>query len=195
MSNHPWKEKLDAYVDGELADEELRDFEAHLSACRNCAIEALDRTQLKRATRAAAMRFSPPPELRQRIATSIAPRRRPVFFLCRPAVAVAVALVLAVAVSAFLLMRRSEREQALAELVDLHVSTLASANPVDVISSDRHTVKPWFQGRLPFTFNLPELNGSEFKLDGGKLVYFRGRPAAQLIYELRKHEFSVFFVQ
>ena len=70
-----------------------------------------------------------------------------------------------------------------------------SANPVDVVSTDRHTVKPWFQGKLPFTFNLPELQGSEYKLDGGKLVYFRNQPGAQLIYELRKHELSVFIVQ
>ena len=62
----------------------------------------------------------------------------------------------------------SAREQALAELVDLHVATLASANPVDVISTDRHTVKPWFQGKLPFTFNLPELQNSSFKLVGGR---------------------------
>ena len=52
----------------------------------------------------------------------------------------------------------------------------------------------WFQGKLPFTFNLPELQGSLYKLDGGKLVYFRNQPGAQLIYELRKHELSVFIV-
>jgi len=81
------------------------------------------------------------------------------------------------------------------ELLDMHVAALASANPVDVVSTDRHTVKPWFQGKLPFTFNLPELQGSQYKLDGGKLVYFRNQPGAQLIYELRKHEMSVFIVQ
>ena len=46
---------------------------------------------------------------------------------------------------------------------------LSSPNPVDVISDDRHTVKPWFQGKLPFTFNLPELAGSNFTLIGGTL--------------------------
>jgi anti-sigma factor RsiW len=65
---------------------------------------------------------------------------------------------------------------------------------VDVVSSDRHTVKPWFQGKLPFTFNLPELQGSNYTLLGGRLVYFRGKAGAQLIYELRKHEFSVFIL-
>jgi anti-sigma factor RsiW len=75
------------------------------------------------------------------------------------------------------------------------VATLASSNPVDVVSTDRHTVKPWFQGKLPFTFNLPELQGSPYKLLGGKLVYFDRNPTAQLVFELRKHELSVFIAQ
>jgi anti-sigma factor RsiW len=72
---------------------------------------------------------------------------------------------------------------------------MASANPVDVVSTDRHTVKPWFQGKLPFTFNLPELQDSPYKLLGGKLVYFKHTPGAQLLFELRKHQLSVFIVQ
>jgi anti-sigma factor RsiW len=72
---------------------------------------------------------------------------------------------------------------------------MASANPVDVISTDKHTVKPWFQGKLPFTFNLPELGDSPYRLVGGKVIYFRHAPGAQLLYELRKHELSVFIVQ
>jgi anti-sigma factor RsiW len=56
-------------------------------------------------------------------------------------------------------------------------------------------VKPWFQGKLPFTFNLPELANSQYKLLGGKLVYFRDQPTAQLLFELRKHEISVFIAQ
>ena len=83
----------------------------------------------------------------------------------------------------------------MAELLDLHVATLASANPVDVISTDRHTVKPWFQGKLPFTFNLPELQNSPFKLIGGKVIYFDHNPGAQLLFQLRNHQLSVFILQ
>jgi anti-sigma factor RsiW len=107
-------------------------------------------------------------------------------------VAAALALIF---ISAALWMRHSAREQALAELVDLHVATMASANPVDVISTDRHTVKPWFQGKLPFTFNLPELQNSSFKLVGGKVIYFQHSPGAQLLFELRNHQLSVFVLQ
>jgi anti-sigma factor RsiW len=81
------------------------------------------------------------------------------------------------------------------ELADLHVATLASASPVDVVSTDRHTVKPWFQGKIPFSFNLPELQGSEFTLVGGRITYFAQTPGAHLIYQIRKHEVSVFIFQ
>jgi anti-sigma factor RsiW len=77
----------------------------------------------------------------------------------------------------------------------MHVATLASANPVDVISTDRHTVKPWFAGRIPFSFNLPELLNSEFTLAGGRVAYFHHSPGAQLLFHLRKHELSVFIFQ
>lgn len=195
MTCEVWRDKLDAYVDGEAPEQDSGAIEEHLATCHDCAAEALGRMQMKRATQAAAeMRYAPSPELRRRIEKSIAPKRRFAYWLS-PALAVAVVLLLAVTFSAFLVARRSAREQAMAQLLDLHVAALASANPVDVISSDRHTVKPWFQGKLRFTFNLPELQGSQYKLDGGKLVYFRGQPGAQLIYELRKHELSVFIVQ
>ncbi len=197
MSCELWAERLDAYVDGETPARELPALEEHLRTCPDCAAEALGRMQMKRATRAAAMRFTPPAELRQRIQKSIAPKRVRAAFWTSPALAIAVAaiLVLAIGVSSAVFARRSAHEQEMAQLMDLHVAALASPNPVDVVSSDRHTVKPWFQGRLPFTFNLPELAGSQYTLRGGRLVYFRGQAGAQLIYELGKHELSVFIVQ
>jgi anti-sigma factor RsiW len=56
-------------------------------------------------------------------------------------------------------------------------------------------VKPWFQGKLPFTFNLPELQTSPFKLVGGRLTYFQQSPGAQLLFEVAKHQISVFIFQ
>jgi anti-sigma factor RsiW len=69
---------------------------------------------------------------------------------------------------------------------------LPATSPVDVVSSDRHTVKPWFQGKLPFSFNLPELAGSPFILLGGRLTYLNHEPGAQLIYNIGAHHISVF---
>jgi anti-sigma factor RsiW len=151
---------------------------------------------MKRMTQSAAARYSPSPEFRQRIEKSIQPIRRSTWrFGWMPSLGLAaVALVLLVAGFAIWL-RHSAREQALSELVDLHVATLASANPVDVISTDRHTVKPWFQGKLPFTFNLPDLQGSSFKLIGGRVTYFEHSPGAQLLFQVRNHDLSVFIFQ
>jgi anti-sigma factor RsiW len=66
---------------------------------------------------------------------------------------------------------------------------------VDVISTDRHTVKPWFQGKIPFAFNLPELQNSEFTLLGGRMTYLDQTPGAHLIYDVGKHHISVFVFQ
>jgi len=95
-----------------------------------------------------------------------------------------------------LLSRPSAPSATVAQLIDQHVIMLASVNPVDVISSDKHTVKPWFQGKLPFTFNPPELaKDSPFTLIGGKLVYAQHAPGAELVYQVRQHKISVFIFQ
>lgn len=191
---------LDAYVDDGCTPEQIAAIDDHLRTCASCAAEVLARLQLKRATRAAAAaQFVPSPEFRLRIEKAVRKSRKPIWRTAWiPGLAAALALLL-IAVPAVVITRHQAREQAreqaLDELLDLHVATLASANPVDVISTDRHTVKPWFQGKLPFTFNLPELQDSPFKLVGGKLVYLNHSPGAHLLFDLRKHQISVFILQ
>ena len=190
-----WVPKLDGYVDGELSGGELTEVEAHLRACPTCAADALSRLQLKRMTQAAGRRFSPRQEFRLKIAQNIDAAKRPRWARrWAPALAAAAALVLMLVPGAVWL-QHLRTEQALGELADLHVSTLASANPVDVVSSDQHTVKPWFQGKLPFTFNMPDLETSPFKLIGGRLTYFQQSPGAQLLFDVGKHRISAFIFQ
>jgi anti-sigma factor RsiW len=198
MTCDPWRDKLDAYVDGDAVHGEIAGMAEHLRTCPSCAADALGRLQMKRMTQAAAARYSPSPEFRLRMEKSIQKSARtnskPVWaFSWMPRLVAVAALVLIVA--SVLWTRHSAREQALAELLDLHVATMASANPVDVISTDRHTVKPWFQGKLPFTFNLPELQNSPFKLVGGRVAYFKHTAVAQLLFDLRNHQMSVFILQ
>src|SRR6202034_3105801 len=81
------------------------------------------------------------------------------------------------------------------EVSDLHIATLAANQPPEVISTDRHTVKPWFQGKIPFSFNLPEFAGTEFTLLGGRVVYLHQQPGAQLIVAMRQHKISVLIFQ
>ena len=188
--------KLDAYVDGGGSPQELSDFDAHLRTCPSCAADAISRLQMKRLTRAAAARYTPSAEFRARLEKNIQRKQPPRWtFGWMPRLGVAAILLVLLALGVTLWIRHSTRQEAFAELVDLHVATLASTNPVDVVSTDRHTVKPWFQGKLPFTFNLPELQNSPFKLIGGRVAYFEQNPAAQLLFQIRSHHLSVFILQ
>jgi anti-sigma factor RsiW len=199
MTCDPWRGKLDAYVDGSASQEDLASMDAHLRTCPSCAADTLGRLQMKRMIQAAATgRYAPSPEFRLRLEKSMESntqsKRTPVWAFAWMRLAVAAVAVLIIA-SVVLWTRYLAREQVLAELLDLHVATMASANPVDVISTDRHTVKPWFQGKLPFTFNLPELQNSPFKLIGGRVMYLKHSAGAQLLYQLRNHQLSVFVLQ
>ena len=192
-----WRAKLDNYLDGELPSEEMRAFGTHVQSCRFCATDALASVQLKRSIQAAGKRFTPSAEFRRRVQQSIAakPRRGIARFSWMIATAMIGFLLVAGLAATYLGRQRAGREQVYSELADLHVATLAGSSPVDVVSTDRHTVKPWFQGKIPFTFDLPELQNSEFSLLGGRITYLGQTPGAHLIYEVRKHKISVFIFQ
>jgi anti-sigma factor RsiW len=188
--------KLATYLDGELSGEEMKAVAAHVKGCTSCAADVLDQVQLKRAVQSAGKRYSPSPEFRARIQKQMAPRpKTSAVRMWLTAATVVAMLLVASMVATYLGDRRMEREQAFSEVVDLHVAMMASANPVDVVSTDRHTVKPWFQGKIPFTFSLPELQNSEFTLAGGRVTYLGQAPCAHLIYQVRKHQISVFIFQ
>ena len=190
-----WKEQLDTYLDAEVPAEKMRTFAAHVRSCSSCAGDALARVQMKRALQSAGKRYAPSAEFRRRIQRKIAPGAKRSFALgWMPAAAAAAILVVGMLTSAYL-GARSGRNRMFSEIADLHVATLASSAPVDVISTDRHTVKPWFQGKIPFAFNLPELQNSEFSLLGGRMTYLDQTPGAHLIYDARKHHISVFVFQ
>jgi anti-sigma factor RsiW len=192
-----WKAKLDTYLDGELPSEEMRDFDVHVRNCPSCSPDALMRVQTKRAIQVAGTRFTPSAEFRRRVQQSIAakPTRGRFGFAWMMATAV-IAILAAVGLTAAYNERQGVRtEQVYSEVADLHVATLASSSPVDVISTDRHTVKPLCQGKIPFAFDLPELQNSGFSLLGGRMAYLDQMPGAHLIYDLRKHHISVFVFQ
>ena len=190
-----WKVKLDTYLDGEVPEGEMRTFDAHVRGCPFCSADALTRVQMKRAIQAAGKRYTPSAEFRKRMQQKIAAKAQTSFGLrWMLAAAAAVILVTGSLTSAYLETRRGG-DHVFSEIADLHVETLASSSPVDVISTDRHTVKPWFQGKIPFAFNLPELQNTEFSLLGGRMTYLEQTPGAHLIYDVRKHHISVFVFQ
>ncbi len=207
MACDAWAGKLDAYLDGELDSAEARELSTHMRSCGECAAAALERVQTKRAVSVAGKRYEPSAEFRARVMKSVtgkvsASQKRD---LGRPAgrgwlwwvigVPALSVLIISLLMNFYVGREKARRAQVYSELIDVHVETLASALPVDVVSTDRHTVKPWFQGKIPFTFNLPELAGTDFTLVGGRVAYLGQTPGAQLIYQLRKHEISVFIFQ
>jgi anti-sigma factor RsiW len=192
MPCYSWVGKLDAYLDGELPTAQTYELDAHLRGCSECAAQALARVQMKRALKAVGQRFAPSAEFKARMRSQLAPKPATSWKFVWAFPAAALALLLVTVMLTGLSDRRSRQQTLISELTDLHVATLASSTPVDVVSTDRHTVKPWFQGKVPFTFNLPELRNSDFQLLGGRVTYLSQVPGAHLIYQLRKHEISVF---
>jgi anti-sigma factor RsiW len=207
-TGHLQPNDLNAFIDGELSAAEARDIQQHLEACHRCALRVITMTQLKAATARAGERFAPSPDALARFTAQLRPQMseqsqqtarviplRPSF---RPIAAwstLAAALLLAVSLIGWREVRRSNALAA--ELLDQHLAMLASGSTPQVISTDRHTVKPWFQGRLPFSFNLPEPDAlpPDTTLRGADLVYLEGKPAALLIFNIHKHEASVFLTQ
>jgi anti-sigma factor RsiW len=197
MGCEVWRDKLDLYADGELGPAEAQELSAHVRSCAPCAAGVLERVQLKRSLAAVGTRYLPTAALREKITRTVAAKPRPLFgwqwrILAAPAVLV---LIVSIAVNWYVGRESARRKHVYSELADLHVVALASTTPVDVVSTDRHTVKPWFQGKIPFSFNLPELQGTEFTLLGGRVTYLAQTPGAHLIYQIRKHEISVFIFQ
>jgi len=200
MNCAEWQAQINSFADAELTPRGTQEFRAHADECRECASAALAAMETKAAVRRAGKRCTAPPELRARLLLQVqassdtavrmtSPKANVVNW---PRSAVAAAAMILLAAGLFFLASRERRPNALGEFADLHVSTLASANPVEVVSTDRHTVKPWFQGRIPFTFDLPELQGSPFTLTGGRVTYFHQEPGAQLIFAEQKHLISAF---
>jgi anti-sigma factor RsiW len=176
-------------VDDELDPAAQQEFVAHLSACGECPAAIQQSLEWKKTLRVAGRSFTAPPELHAAVYRAIHPQRR-----VSPwwKWSLATLSLLLLGVIGFLLYPKPAPDPTIARLVDQHITSLASANPVDVVSSDRHTVKPWYAGKLPFTFNLPELAGSSFELTGGRVVYVAQEPGAQLWYQAGLHKISVF---
>jgi anti-sigma factor RsiW len=185
---------LAAYLDGELPTGERIAFQQHLRGCTHCAAEIAELVSLRRSLLPARSAFTPTAEFRRRIQQQIVPpRQRPTWMLFMPAAMAFAAMLLVIVAIGW--MQHARRADAFTEVADLHVNALASTNPYDIVSSDRHTVKPWFQGKIPFSFNLPEFAGTEFTLLGGRLVYLHQQPGAQLIVAVRQHKISVLILQ
>lgn len=202
MTAHLSPADLNALVDGELSADQLTLVNDHLALCPACTSLALTQTLLKTHVARAGQRYALPAGLEQRIKRAAASGRTPGRSVAA-GLAAAAAILLFIFSGVMLTLQMSRRAQVatienraqVSEVCDLHIATLAAGLPPQVVSSDRHTVKPWFQGKLPFSFNLPENLPNDTKLDGANLTYLHNQPVAQLLYTIGQHRVSVFLSQ
>jgi anti-sigma factor RsiW len=199
-------DKLNAFIDGELSPSEQQGIERHLAGCHACTLRVLSATQLKAATARAGHRFEPPPDAIARLTAQLhsqqtQSKQQPQtktpahIYSIRPAVWAALAAAILLTVSLLGWRQLRQTNTLAAELLDQHLATLSSGASPQVISTDRHTVKPWFQGRLPFSFNLPDALPPDTTLKGADFTYLDGQPAALLLFTIHKHEVSIFLTQ
>ena len=200
--DHLNPDTLTAFVDGELQPIDAQAVQQHLSECPNCALRVLSAMQLKAATERAGQRFAPPADTLSRLTAQLQPKKSArvysfPLFAFRPIALGALAAALVLAVSLLNWNQARQTNALSAELLDQHLATLPSSAAPQVLSTDRHTVKPWFQGKLPFSFNLPEPGAlpADTVLKGANLTYLNDQPAALLLFTLHKHEVSVFLTQ
>ena len=218
-TNHLGPDQLNAFSDDELSLAERGRIEQHLTTCHACTLRVLSATQLKAATARAGQRFAPPTGALARLTAQLhaqqaEPEQRPqtnqqaqgetkkaarIYSMPshRPAVWAALAAAVLLTVSLLGWRQLHQTNTFAAELLDQHLFTLSSGATPQVISTDRHTVKPWFQGRLPFSFNLPDATAlsPDTTLKGADLTYLNGQPTALLLFTIHKHEVSVFLTQ
>jgi len=189
---------LHALADGELDASHALEVEAHVTSCARCAALLRDTRAIRRAMAAAPLRYVAPASLRERIEAAlpqVQPEQRVVPSRRRLLQGFAMGSLLSGALAAGLVavvMRRDEDERMLGEVVSAHLRSLQSDRLVDVQSSDQHTVKPWFNGRLDLAPPVVDLTAQGFTLLGGRLDYLAGKPVASIVYKRRLHIINLF---
>ena len=183
-----------AYLDGELDPANALAVEKRMAADPALAAECERVEALQRLLRERLPREAPPPGLRGRIEASVAMRRpRPQPSWRALAASIAVAAVLASG-STWVVLAPERADAVRDGVVAAHIRSLMAPQPVDVASSDRHTVKPWFNGRIPEAPRVVDLAKAEFPLVGGRLDVIGQTPVPTLVYRHRQHLISLLAV-
>ena len=200
---------LAAYADRELPLDQTIELERHLEWCEACRRQYASLRTLGTALRQHVTYHQAPPDLQSRILAALPPvparsdRGRRAFRLLGSLQSIwrgrwltlgsALAAMCAIALSAGLFLSRPSADDVLVEQVlSSHVRALMSNRALDVASSDQHTVKPWFSGKLDFSPAVVDLAAQGFPLQGGRLDYLDGRPVAALVYGRNQHRIGVY---
>ena len=190
---------LDAYVDAELDLVNHVQIEQHLKDCEACERTHRNIVAVRSALADESMYFRAPSGLQGRVRDTLKEKdRKPStstqwnWRWAYPLAAASLLVVVAATVLMVFLRRDSRTDLLATEVVSSHVRSLMASHLTDVPSSDQHTVKPWFDGKLDFAPPVVDLGPQGFTLVGGRLDYLAGRPVAALVYQRRQHLINLF---
>ncbi|HET9180288.1 MAG TPA: anti-sigma factor [Terriglobia bacterium] len=201
-----------AFLDGELDLVRSMEIESHLESCAGCLLTFQKQQSLRSLVRGSSLYYKAPDNLAHRIRVglreaheaSTKPKTGAVrtwrprqtrwgrFPTWATAAAALAALVVIISILAPRWSRPPQQDSLAEEVVSSHIRSLMPNHLTDVVSSDQHTVKPWFDGRLDFSPSVIDLAREGFPLAGGRLDYLGGRAVAALVYERGKHLINVF---
>ena len=187
---------IHALVDGELDAVHAREVETHLADCPRCAAQLRGIGDMKNALSSGELRYTAPPRLRQRIEAALPQPRASDRRAVLKGFAMGSAMSALAATGLMAIVLRNDAEQRIAsDVVSAHLRSLQAGHLTDVLSSDQHTVKPWFNGRLDVAPPVIDLTAQGFTLIGGRLDTIDGRAVGAIVYRRRTHVINLFVAQ